>query len=462
MALRPDESLRIYKKNQRLVILSVAEKNGVRIGTDEGYWNLDPTSFPKGVFIFAEKVTVTSASISAHNGLTVATWNLVGPRGGKKDVNFTLDASGIPGSSGGTLTSDGLRGGNGGILGLCVQNLGNDVAKALNLLARGGNGGGTRSSKAKGGEGGKGGTIKGVFQSTYLRALSSVHRYLKKFDDKSLWKEMPLTEHHPLFVAAQTLLVVAEDLAASKATITEIFGKLRTQLAKNNFTLDGLRDAANSARDTLIVLIKEQHNYIVRDIDHVCGGSPGAGINVDAPPGERGKNGESQISCPFSMEGLVDVPLPFVHPEQCAMLLERANTFLYIGSDSLRIHATMLYQRILRRLAFLPLLKPTHKLYEVYKYYEAQEIMPPNSLKCLERIGDSARAQLTRLSSSKTVSIRQRYTFLDILNINARTFMVAWSIGCLGGVTLNTRAVCETHLRTSSFSKTHTCSITAR
>ena len=80
-----------------------------------------------------------------------------------------------------------------------------------------------------------------VLQPTYLRVLDSVQRYLKRqeFDitQKSHWDQIIVTNQDPLFVAANGLLAVGEGLAASKNTITEIFGKLRAELVDESCTV---------------------------------------------------------------------------------------------------------------------------------------------------------------------------------------------------------------------------------
>ena len=88
---------------------------------------------------------------------------------------------------------------------------------------------------------------------------------------------------------------------------------------------------------------------------------------------------------------------PFAHPEQCSMLLTRADTFYYTGSPLLRDQASQLYGRIIDRLSFLPL-ADADPLKVAYGQIPAG-VMPVDSVDTLAQIVASARSQLSHIAS---------------------------------------------------------------
>ncbi|KAH7885633.1 hypothetical protein F5I97DRAFT_1830725 [Phlebopus sp. FC_14] len=171
-----DQSLRIYKHDQRLVILSVSG-GGLRIGENTDYPKFEHADYANGVYLFAETVAVTSnvvapRTLTVEPRLTVSTWSLVGPSTPGSVVN--LDASGVAGSDGTTVSPDGGSGGPSGTIELYVQDLSDTTAMVFTPLARGGDGGMTHTAGKKGGDGGKGGSIITGLQPTYLQASALV------------------------------------------------------------------------------------------------------------------------------------------------------------------------------------------------------------------------------------------------------------------------------------------------
>ncbi|KAH0832337.1 hypothetical protein J3R83DRAFT_13353 [Lanmaoa asiatica] len=397
----PDQSLRIYKRDQRLVILSVAE-DGIRVGKDTDYPTFSDTAFINGVYIFTENLTAIS-TVKAPYGLTVATSNLIGYEGA------VLDASGIPGDIGTGAHPDGYPGGTGGSLGLYVQDLDDDAASTFTLLARGGDGGDIYDPAAKVGDGGDGGVITSVLQPTYLRVLSFIQEYLARPEFSPAGRRRdhtPVTVSDPLYNATQAVLVMGQNLNVSPDIIKKIFAELFNDVERIEkgeiCTVANLRLAAMDAALTLSSQISRQLILVAPEDDRTRGGYAGSGIGVVVPPGKHGADGEEyQTFLRTSTVDLPNAPLPFAHPEQCAMLLERANLFFYMNSPKLRARAQTLYQRLRERLGFLPL-KSSGPLYQAYEDYQKSGILPSTSLVDLANIRESASTQLIRLNSGKT------------------------------------------------------------
>ncbi|KAH7881755.1 hypothetical protein F5I97DRAFT_2076544 [Phlebopus sp. FC_14] len=394
-----DQSLRIYEHDQHLVILSVSE-GGLRIGENTEYPTFEHTDYTNGVYLFAETVAATS-SVAAPHGLTVATWNLVGPSTPGSVVH--LDASGVPGSAGTTESPDGGSGDDGGTVGLYVQNLSDTAARVFTPLARGGDGGETHTAGKKGGNGGNGGSIITVLQPTYLQASALVQEYIKRPEFDASQYQNSVSDSDTLYEGAQALIDMAQGLSATQDTITNIFGPLSTVVDKitkgEKCTVADLLRAAGIASSMIYLVIMQQGNLAAPDNDQVRGGYPGTGKGVEADPGEAGKDGEFDPTFVDSTAArLAQAQLAFAHPEQCAMLLDRANTFFYLNSPVLRSHARGLYRRLIQRLSFLPL-QSSDPLYQVY---QNSIVMPSTSLDDLKRILDSANGQLVKLNSGKT------------------------------------------------------------
>ncbi|KAH7885570.1 hypothetical protein F5I97DRAFT_1413611 [Phlebopus sp. FC_14] len=395
-SLLTDQSLRIYKHDQRLVILSVSE-GGLRIGQDTEYPSFEHTDYTNGVYLFAETVSATSDVVAPH-GLTVATCNLVGPG---KEIH--LDASGKAGSIGTPQNPDGGAGDSGGTVGLYVQDLSDTAAKVFTPLARGGDGGETHTAGKKGGDGGQGGSIITVLQPTYLAAQALVQKYIDRPEFDGSQSQNLVSDSDTLYDGAQALLDMAQGLSATQAVITNIFGQLSSVIDKikkgETSTVADLLRAAGNASSMIYLAIMQQGNLAAPDDDQVRGGYPGTGTGVEADPGEAGKGGELYPTFIDSTAvRLAQAQLAFAHPEQCAMLLDRANTFFYLNSPVLRSHARRLYGRLIQRLSFLPLQSSD----PLYQAYQNSSIMPSTSLDALKRILDSANDELVKLNSGQT------------------------------------------------------------
>ncbi|KAF8573551.1 hypothetical protein K439DRAFT_956966 [Ramaria rubella] len=197
------------------------------------------------------------------------------------------------------------------------------------------------------------------------------------------------------------MISMGQIFAGTDGQITQVFSSLSNEIEKidsqEKRTVLDLIHAVDKAMDELDRLISVQRSNLTIFPEHVRGGYGGRGISVYVSGGKPGTQGQGSQIFPntWSPKDFVQAQIPFAHPVQCAMLLEKANIFFYINSSKLKDHATRLYQRLIDRLSFLPL-KPTDPL---YKAYQESLIMPRTSLDDLKRIAEMASAQLLTLQS---------------------------------------------------------------
>ena len=169
---------------------------------------------------------------------------------------------------------------------------------------------------------------------------------------------------------------------------------------------------------TLSNRIDDQQNLLALDPDWFRGGYWGTGGNGG---GKSGTNGDALPIVVSSMTDILRSPLPFAHPEQCTMLLERADIYFCVNSPPMRSRAHALYQRLLERLDFLQFL-PSRRLENQYQYHERRKVMPKNSLERLKVIRETANARLRSLKSETTVGIGQCCTFINMLTRSHQDF----------------------------------------
>ncbi|GJJ13687.1 hypothetical protein Clacol_007943 [Clathrus columnatus] len=413
-SLPPDQSLYINTLGERLVILSVSEE-GIRIGEKTNYPDFTKAGFKHGVYLYTENLAITS-DISGTQGLTIATRSLQCPHG----IGIVLNVNGERGKDSaksepedkttvGEVERNGKTGGNGGVLSVFVEDLSKAAAEALELQARGGDGGDTYLTGGRVGNGGKGGTIYSVFQPTYVQLLPVLNRYFtqEEFhpegteDERKAKYDEPVTKSHFLYEGAKETISLGRILLATQE-IEEIFQPLVNEISKIDQgdvrTILQVKIGLNNSRHNLNRLIDNQECLMAPAHGSVRRGYGGRGVGlIGVEPGKPGDDGhETQVFLRVP-RNFTSVPIPIAHPLQCFMLLERANVFFYINSPSLRIHAKLLYQRILDRLSFLPL-KPEDPL---YKAYEDSPIMPSTSLAELEGIKTKASNLLVQLTSGE-------------------------------------------------------------
>ncbi|KAJ7724702.1 hypothetical protein B0H14DRAFT_3003611 [Mycena olivaceomarginata] len=365
----PHQSLRVYTRNQCLVVLSVAEA-GLTIGDETPYPTFDAPDFCLGAYLFSQKLTIKS-DIRAPFGLTISTSNLSVPA--PTGTEWCLDATGAEGKKNGT--PDTRHGKPGSALGLYIHDLEDAAALALSLRARGGQGGDTDSQDGVAGNGGQGGSIISILRSTYFPLVEFAEKYRAR------------AEFHP----ADTM---SKRVSPSQNTISNIFSRLSTSLAQIRegtkprtalkvklALVDGITEIEN--------LIRDQFFQLAPKLDNYRGGYGGRGINVDEKIGREEQTFIGDLKTQSSVE-LRKQRLPFAHPEHCAMLLERADVFFYMNSPLMRSHAQRLYQHLIDLLSFLPL-EHDDSLYRAYV----------ENLTDLARIRTSASMQLVALASGE-------------------------------------------------------------
>ena len=398
-SLPQDQLLRIDTRNQRLIVLSVAEK-GLQIGDGMPYGNFSNSDMINGVHFFTENVAVTT-SVSAAYGLTLSTWGMV-----CSETGTTLRTTGQRGKDDGeSTTRDGQPG---GVLSLYIQDLDDATAKTLNLVAQGGQGGDTYSSSGTVGNGGDGGSIISVLQPTYSRVLAYVQEYFDRNefhpDDHGKYRNQVVVGDS-LYTQARAVGTVIKYLSATDDTINSIYGQLSVEIKKidasERRTVLDIKRAVSSAIHKMKDLISSQKFQLAPTVGNVRGGYPGRGVDVSSSAGRQGAKGrENQLFLThrFTTE-IAKSQRPFAHPVQCAMLLDRANVFFYINSPLLRSHARGLYQRLIDRLSFLPLQSDDPLL----RAYQQSSIMPSTSLNDLAGIMAKATDQLVHLNAGQVV-----------------------------------------------------------
>lgn len=405
VSLPPDQSLRISRLNANLIVLSVAE-DGIKLGKGTSLEDIAKSrSYTGGAHYFAETAVVSSNG-SSPSGLTLAAWELICPK------IATLDTNGPDGAENGDSTR--RNGKEGGSLALYVQDLDDASAKNLSLETYGGTGGNATEQTATAGDGGKGGKMFTILQPTYVNLLTKATGYFKRAEfhpsdeEKEKQYKVLVRKKDLLYSLAQDLVSNGNSLNASTETVKAIFQTLSQELAKDDKdrTVLSVKLATAKALRKLKNLIQDQRTEMTPQVDDVRGGYSGVGINVDVDPGKKGEDGmNSQIFLStWDPAILVHATVPFVHPDQCRMLLERANFFFYLNSPKTRNRARDIYQRIMNRLAFLQFLKTDHPLYKAYETYTTKKIMPRGSIESLRTSLNAAKNQLLHLNQGKVVS----------------------------------------------------------
>jgi hypothetical protein len=405
--LPPDQSLRVSTLNQRLIILSVAEK-GIKIGEGTPYSKFSDASddsLANGVYIFSEGVSVTS-DISAPSGIAVSTWSLV-----CSEPGIVLAATGLDGAEDGETETD-RHGKPGKLLSLYIQDLDHDACSRLAVRSRGGAGGNTKRDGGQVGDGGNGGFVIALLQSTYARLSVIVDAFFWRDEfhpsdsDKSKYSD-PVKRNGTLYNGAKALLYAAPlSVTTTKDVMATIFDPLSQEIQKidnkETRTVLQMKLALASARTTISNLIRDQEFKLTPAPSDTRGGYPGVGIGVTASnAGATGADGQQTFSLSNKAEDIAKAQIAFAHPVQCDMLLTRANLCFYINSPKLRSAARRYYLRIVQRVGFV--LQSTDYDAALQDTYDKCPIMPSSSVADLRRIADEASNQLVHLNAGLTV-----------------------------------------------------------
>lgn len=399
VTLPPDQSLRISTLQDTFVILSVSD-SGLLVGEDTPYE--DFTSFESGAYIFAEGIAFTS-SVQSPNGLTIVADSITS----SLDVN--LSSAGLSGEDQSNPTVPAESGQPAGSLNFYLQRGTDENAQHLSFVASGGNGGRTIVAGAQGGNGGDGGSVVRVFQSLYSTPFKAFAAFLTRSDVSSSNASLDgpvLPTDSPFLAALDLSAYPTDDMALSVVTAMQnLRDMLKAIGSGESHTLRQLVVSAKGVRNALVVGTESQGVHSFLPAVDCAGGYPGAGKDVQGKDGSWGKPGtdyplllpqhDALYNPGDDPASLKKVPFAFAHPDQCAMLLTRAETFYYMGSPILMQGAADMFRRIIDRLSFLPLEKDD----PLYKAYTSSFIMPNGALDTLQSIRTEATNQLTHLLS---------------------------------------------------------------
>ena len=372
LKLPPDQSLRIAtsESENSFLLLSVSDAP-LLLGKGSDYPDFSPYS---KVHIFSESITFTGDLLSQH-GISLFCNDIISVSPVK--INTT-------GKDGDDQTPDALaeNGGQGGPINFYIQSGSSEASESISFVANGGAGGNNTIEGSQAGNGGDGGRVVRIFQSNYSALMDSILIFLARKAKTLIHNESPVDQKDPIYIAASELFFIATSVAGVEEMVTDLLDDLNKRLSD----IDNGTPVTN--RELLItittllgnleekIISKQKDNFEVSV--EFSGGDPGSGMN-----GKTGKVGGSGSDTYWVQtrydQTIRQTELAFAHPEQCAMLLERAKIFYYMG---LREKATDLFQRLLRRLSFLPLESGD----PLYKAYTDSDIMPSNSLEQLESI----------------------------------------------------------------------------
>lgn len=321
------ERLQSIKINGNQIILSAFDS--ITLGAKDnsglsGTWNIPRIS------IFAEDIALMSSFVC--NIPTAASVALISAHSITMAADTTLDVAGVPGStplpqpsggSSGSTATDGIAGGS---LSLYLEDA--EVSNPPMIFANGGQGGGgmTGNDSTPGGDGkngGDGGNVNVMVSHPALCWISSL---------QNVYGETKID------VQLQMLDSLIKDLpvdGTADDVIQELNKGLSCKTSKDlNAILEIAADQMQNKADRWQDQLKAQIN--------VCGGLPGpygAG-NPNGKVGAAGSNGSSTITLVGNIgdsQSVPSTPFFFVHPSQCAMVLEKAKIaylFLDPAKDS--------------------------------------------------------------------------------------------------------------------------------
>lgn len=385
--LPPDQSLRVVadKDLGKFLLLSVAD---------------DPMRFGKGSFPYDNFYPYTDVQIFAES--IAFTGNLLSPHGISLSCNdviivdpVEINTTGSDGANQVVGGSDAKPGNDGGPINFYIQSGSEDASKRLLFVTNGGKGGDYVIEKARGGNGGNGGHLIRIFQSRYSAALGGTYEILKRKDAGEEYFDKPVRDTDPIYLSTFQLLTIALKAMAPEQP-TEVYKAIQ---ALDTF-LSSIKKGTTSTVKDLVIRVKAVRNRIEDFVDlqkdkfqvaaSFEGGYGGSGKGIPGTAGTKGKNGSDGFLF-FSTykPDIGKTTFAFAHPEQCAMLLERAKVYYYMGSPQLRLQAEILFQRLVNRLSFLPTPPPPKPF----------TTMSSNSLSQLESIKKDASNWLMQLAT---------------------------------------------------------------
>ena len=193
-----------------------------------------------------------------------------------------------------------------------------------------------------------------MLQSQYAQPIATFDRLQNAFDS-----------HVPTVASFVTDLENAIQGVPNLAQLTETIKDLRTALSTNDSG-----KALKLLRRIDTILTEQNQGGAIESRHEVS--SHGGSYGVDSKGltnGLPGKDSKPQILAVSSPDDRCSWTVPFAHPVQCRMLLEKAKLQYFIGGSK-TVESSMKLLRLLNqlidRLAFLDVLKPEHELTAAY------------------------------------------------------------------------------------------------
>ncbi|KAM6497685.1 hypothetical protein JOM56_005633 [Amanita muscaria] len=321
----------------------------------------DPIAFGRGS-IYNDFSAYSNVRI--YSEYIAFTGDLLSPRGISFSCNditiagpVKINTTGAPGDDQVIGQSGATDGDNGGLINFYVQSGSDDVSKHLSFVANGGKGGDAVVKNDQAGDGGNGGHCVRIFQSRYSALLGSVYEFLNRKDASKDSFASPVRKADPIYLSAFRTLTTA-----LKSMVTE--EKVKEHIQALRELLSGIAEGTPCEVQDLVINVRFVRNSLEDLADDqegdfgaaasYKGGYGGSGKGVPAITGKEGVYGSDAPLFLSSYKPDISTTFVFAHPEQCAMLLDRAKIFYYMGSPELRLQAEILFQRLVHRLSFLP------------------------------------------------------------------------------------------------------------
>lgn len=382
---KDNESLQYVTIGNKKIILSVLDSFNIRdyvSGNDDKY---DYLIFSENITL-AEKIKMKTGIISSNNIITLDKRVVIDVSGSKgEDVEtINLDPQKASGDKGGAGTA-------GGNLDLYLEN--EDINVTYILIGNGGSGGngqgGTLTTNGgDGGDGGDGGNIQAIIVHPYLRILSTLVSIYKNsnYDKKK-----------------SDLAACIKDMNKF-SELNDIQNELKKALDNAN-TAEVLNDAIVDQGGRISILVEVWKSKVEFKVSAGPGGLYGSG-KKSGQTGLAGKNkGKSTlltVDNDISLLNKMFKPFIFIHPSQCAMLLEKAK-LMYFSVDPIKNEKdakdlAILLKRLQERTSIFNNLNKDSDLAIHYKNNE-QSIGAVNSLDRLQQIYSETTNLLNNLTN---------------------------------------------------------------
>ncbi|WPC43926.1 hypothetical protein [Clostridium sp. JS66] len=368
-----NETFREITIDKKKIILSVNDILNIKDYVSDKDTNSEFMIFAEGIIIPGD-IKMKEGLISVNNVVT------------SEDKRIIIDVSGSRGDDAEGINQDpqktfgdkGSDGTIGGSLDLYIENEDADVM--YTLLAKGGDGGngqdGTESANGgNGGNGGDGGNVQVIIVHPYLKILSKLMRIYKNEN----------------YNKKKADLNICIEEMSQFTKLRDIKTNLKNSLG-NTTTTEELNNVIRVEGNKLSILAKYWETNIVIDVTVGNGGIYGIG-KKNGQSGYEGKNeGKSTILTIDTGSSLLQKkfkPFIFVHPSQCAMLLEKAK-LIYFSVDPIKnlegAHdLIILLKRLQERTAIFNNLDNKSELATYYKNNE-WSIGAVNSVDTLQQI----------------------------------------------------------------------------